>query len=1289
MGRLKVSSSSVIFRVMRRLRKPGSGIIKFRAYPSKRQAKAPIAQLKQEGISQIGQDASRVNRQRFGRAISPDRIESSFLSAIRGNMRDLTDISRETVDTDPHLGSVLIKRISAISSLPWEVIPATGFSVDNDKAEFYAEVVREQLKNMQYFRKFIMQISWALFDGRSIMECLWDENFTRNKNDGFGKISMILRSLGWVHPRRINFGPSRELLIQDETSSFSMGNFSPIGLDINKIPFKFLSWTPQRFGDYSEREGLAIRCMYWSFFKRFSARERMILVELYGKPWRIMTVDPDSPAGSEELTAADTIVDQLGASYSARLPRGVDLNVHNPQRSAGQVHKDVIDDSDKQISKLVLGQTGTTDAVPAGLNSKQANVMQDEQLMLLKTDAYEVSEILESMTDAIIILNFGYEEVINAPCVVLRSDLPADRTSELLRLKDSLFAGLEIARDEAYEVGGFRIPTEKDVIIKVDQPPTSPLSPVPPAPRAVIVHPKDQSPPAGEQQPITPTASRDAGASDNDGINVGSADIAKTIKVDEARAAQGKEPLGDERGEALVSQVDKIDKLEKVKEESEKTEEKKEEKKVEEENEEEIKEINEASKIEATIKKEDSKWVVYNEEETRSFGEYDTLEEAEARLKQIERFKKEKATKAYRRIMTKLQDHRSAVSMAMAIAEFKLDSYDAEPVTHDDECLMMLVVGQEQPESENGNPETILERGRFEIYKSMDGWVDDYVDSVEGLDSASKILSALDDASEDIDLLSMARPYERRMIQSLALGALDSNSDIAEDEKEEKIKEDERISVSRIWKLAAKTPDFSKMRFEDALRHFARLNVLTKSEFNRLSNLAKRRAFTVAGVQNQQTLALIKDELAKQIEKGADLRKFRKFIRERVKSAGFVATKIKGPIGTVLSASHTDTVYRTNVLNSYNAGRFGHMNQPKVKKARPVWEISVVRDSHTRKTHAAVHGKMLKATDPFWRKAYAPFGFNCFLPDSIIEGQVCGASKALYSGKAIQLTTSIGRRISVTANHPILTDQGFIAAQAIHEGDKLVCYGNEARTSSLGIASQRDENQAPSIVQDVFGALAESGNSLLSLYVGDDFHGEAKRFVGDIDVVGTYRELAFYRESMFSEDRENLVFEQSLPSELILMGRSLPDFSIDGNDAAFSGFPSGTALSVNQSRIATDETPFHVFRFGSASQMNVMLSENSRDNISADIILARELIDRSSGIITLDNVVDVQEFDFSGHVYDLHSPLGWIVASGIVTSNCRCRVKTRSSKYLSQVVAGDTIRGLPDRGFTSGFPRLL
>lgn len=496
------------------------------------------------------QDARDTWRRRFGRAISMDVIEMAFQAATRGSMSMLADLSRETVDTDPHLASVLQKRFGAVSQLPYEIQAAVGPSIDPERAMWYASVVREQIKHLPDFRDVLFLLAWALFDGRAAFENKW-QDIVGIVGPGNERVRWVIRQIDWIHPRRLNFGPYRELRVINETTMGIGGSFAPVGLSLapsdliqNNLWRKFIQWCPRLFADYQEREGLAARCLYWSFFKRYSARDRMQLVELFGKPWRILKVDSDSTASETALSQADEILDRLGHSYSARLPRGTDLKVVQPGTAAGETHRSIIDDSDKQISKLVLGQTGTTDGVPAGINSDQAAVMQNEQYMILIRDSQQLGEVVtRELSNAIIELNFGVAAISHAPRFVLRFDQQTDRASELSRLMSTLEAGLKIKVDEAYEISGFTKPDQDDIVLQIDQPPTPPLSPVAPAVRPVVVYPQGDSPPTGEQNPAPLPASINEGASDSNVTSIGSSDIGAIITVNEARDHHGLDPL--------------------------------------------------------------------------------------------------------------------------------------------------------------------------------------------------------------------------------------------------------------------------------------------------------------------------------------------------------------------------------------------------------------------------------------------------------------------------------------------------------------------------------------------------------------------------------------------------------------------------------------------------------------------------------------------------------------------------------------------------------------------------
>jgi len=1089
--------------------------VNLRAYPANNVVETPEQALRTEFFGKTV-DARREIRRRFGKSLSMDRIESALVSAYRGSMQDITDILQETVDTDPHLGSILNKRFGALAALPWEVQPASGAGIDPEKALFYAEVVRTQIRNLKSFQQNVTQLAWALFNGRACLEKNWvelNEDSIAPSHPSFGRVSLALLDMDWIHPRRLSFGPRRELRIQPEMQ-LSSGAFAETGLSVLDMPDKFIWWTPQLFNDYAEREGLGMRCMYWSFFKRYAARERMILTELYGKPWRIVEVDAESTAGADELKQADAIVDQLGATHTARLPRGVKLRVESPGKSAGDVHAEVIAESDRQNSKLVLGQTGTTDSMPAGMNNNQATVMQDEQLGVLMRDAGQMSNLLETMlSDRIIALNFGELEVTHAPTFRLRADLPSDRTAEIGRLSAALQAGLSIRRDEAYEISGFSRPVDSDVVIMIEQPNTPPNSPVAPATRPMVVYPRGTSPEIGEIQPAAIIAGEGEGATAPPNSQVGVTDATATITVNEDRAARGLPPLADASGaldprgsmtvheftttieqqlgaDPLVAQVAaRRARLASYTGEV-------------------IKPgdtpygdggvhshmLNRVATATALdglhchiFKLADGTYVTTSVDGAHMHGlatsdanstliDGDhmhsivlangvvslTTDDGSAHPHELQvmtsaidgihthrlqmpdpsnpagysevvsltaaqiaaelevgtmsqdvfeamQFMAAEASAPYRvttgEVASALVTVRNTYAKVVQATRDARAAHDlirtAQQIEHELTtwrvwCEKAEVNQQAQPSSSNGSVEDLVARGIGPLSLQTGEWTTRFEDAVAGQDTAIGIYHALVNARNKLSTTKFATIVLQGKTQALMLGILDSVKDVANLESQEaSIEQVERdthegteighalqqIGLTRqklTTLVLAKGGDFSRKPFKSSLEWFEKLDVLDKPSFSRATDAIKRRSFTVAGVVGDQMLQVIHADLFKAIKAGEDLREFSKRIRPRLQDAGFVASlRDLGNGQKALSASHLETVFRTNTLNSLNTGRFVHQSSASVVAAFPVWEIRAINDTRTRHTHLELDGKKLLATDPFWVRAYPPFGFQC------------------------------------------------------------------------------------------------------------------------------------------------------------------------------------------------------------------------------------------------------------------------------------------------------------------------
>lgn len=115
---------------------------------------------------------------------------------------------------------------------------------------------------------------------------------------------------------------------------------------------------------------------------------------------------------------------------------------------------------------------------------------------------------------------------------------------------------------------------------------------------------------------------------------------------------------------------------------------------------------------------------------------------------------------------------------------------------------------------------------------------------------------------------------------------------------------------------------------------------------------------------------------------------------------------------------------------------------------------------------------------------------NCLVPGGLVlcEG-VVSESRRLYRGEVVTFKTSRGDEITVTPNHPILTDRGFIAAGLLKKGDKVI--QTTGKYASL-IRQTPNNIHVPTAVDKIFHTLMQTGggSSLTVKSTAEQFHGD-------------------------------------------------------------------------------------------------------------------------------------------------------------------------------------------------------
>lgn len=970
-------------------------------------------------------------RASYGKNVDMNLIRDAIRQAEFGVMVDLCDIESECIAMDPHILGLSGKRFGAMARVEWDLTPAQGAGLDKARALEVCETVRQHLRLMRGFKRALVDLMWALFDGRALMEIDW--YLERGARAPWRPLQ-----LEWVHPRRLAFGPDRELRVINTWTR--VGFFARQGVAIRDMPGKFVSWTPRRFREYPEREGLGPRSLYWSFFKRFSARLRMIWTELFAIPWRIVHAGADTMdrLNKEDVEDAADAVEALGEETTAALAPGLELDVVFPATgdAKGELFGMTIDQVDKQMSKLWIGGTATMDAAPGGMNGDTTDGHKQEQNLFLEVDAIDLAERVQvDLIDVDVLLNFGPADLPYSPTFTLKAAPSEDRGKQQERLNKAISIGVPVALAEYYEDTGIRPPEPTEsVLLVVDSGGGGLLGGG--SARARIIDPTAQPAEGAAGQAGADAAGgvqTSAGATTPvPSLDLSPTDVAAFITVNEARASKGLPPLTFPDGRL---QPDGFLTVAEFK----------------------AKHASTIATGAAAVKGEDPTGAktppapaspappaagsatpppgapkpppapaaqgvdagppsdapgapsssppagppssqpegapssqLPGEPSSRGAAALDhpppapapgvLPTPAPAAARELE--EPAPATQRSARVPAPGPKSEPAPSAdpasdatppeppgAEVYAPPSSGTTPAARAARAAEALLGLeaTARKKQPGFANGSPEVIIERGVREGARLTNAWAEELARAVDGQGDDERVLYAR------IKSAAAGLPLDKvaASVERTIVRALMLGAlDAAwEAEADQPVKLPILSERSRILLAGFGAPigDFVTKPFTEAINTFLGKQVMTRRAFDRLRAEAKRRAFTVAGLARDDMLATAHAELTKAIADGTSMRSFVKQLAERFDSAGW----------TQLNPSHAELVYRNATMGAYASGRDAQMRQPEVLAARPYWQVLGVDDSVTRETHAKAHKKVLRADDPFWGKAPLPWGHNC------------------------------------------------------------------------------------------------------------------------------------------------------------------------------------------------------------------------------------------------------------------------------------------------------------------------
>lgn len=288
--------------------------------------------------------------------LNPIRLAQILRAADMGDPLRYFELAEAIEERDPHYVGVLGVRKRQVAQVDVTVEAASEDAADVE----LADMVREWLGRDELAEE-AFDILDAVGKGDSFTEIVWDT------------------SAGQWYPKRLEWRDPRwfEYDRRDGRTPLLRGGESGHAQATELEPFKFIRHTVKAKSGLPVRSGLARIAAWGWMFKAFTQRDWAIFAQTYGQPVRIGKFAPG--ASDSDRATLFRAVANIAGDMAAIVPAGMEIEfVESKNVGAGSdLFERRADWLDRQISKAVLGQTGTTDSKSGGLGDGGNKVHQE------------------------------------------------------------------------------------------------------------------------------------------------------------------------------------------------------------------------------------------------------------------------------------------------------------------------------------------------------------------------------------------------------------------------------------------------------------------------------------------------------------------------------------------------------------------------------------------------------------------------------------------------------------------------------------------------------------------------------------------------------------------------------------------------------------------------------------------------------------------------------------------------------------------------------------------------
>ena len=406
---------------------------------------------KQDLEDEIAYAIVNTNRSLWGgglvRGLTPGKL-AGILDMVRSGEcpAEYLEIAQELEQRDPHYRSVLSTRKHAVEGLDLFVETAGDTPRDKEIAQAVEEDILKH-RDIMDLRKNALD---ALGKGFSVNEIIWDTSGSRWK------------------PKTFIFRDPRWFAYEKESGDLCLRAMH--GNDLAPLePFRFIVHEPNLLSGTQITSGLSFTALFYWLIKNYDVTSWAAFVDRFGYPIRLGKYG--RKATKDDISTLKRAVAAIGSDVGAVIPDSMVIDIIEAKTTGDKanVYKDLAEWVDKELSKLVLGQTASAEGTAGKLGDSE--IQQEVRDDIAKADALQFEQTINrDLIIPYVNFNFGEQEVYPQ----VRTKLVEKKNIQLIvdSVQKLVPLGLKVSKSEMLNLLGLSAPADDEEILEAASQPS-------------------------------------------------------------------------------------------------------------------------------------------------------------------------------------------------------------------------------------------------------------------------------------------------------------------------------------------------------------------------------------------------------------------------------------------------------------------------------------------------------------------------------------------------------------------------------------------------------------------------------------------------------------------------------------------------------------------------------------------------------------------------------------------------------------------------------------------------